>query len=240
MATYLLPGPTILSTRGIVAGAVGERGDRVRAADAKQPGDARLERRRHDDRLGPRADGDDLGHARDARRHGRHQQRGGQRKPPAGHVAADARDRFDALLDRHTGTRLPSPNVGESAGTRRGRCSRPPAGWRAGPRGRRGRPVPASLPACTSSGGSTPSNLRAKRISARSPSARTRSTMARTRRVERAVSASTAGEQPRDSPLVAGVDDSKRHQAPASPCEGATPRYDTRGRNRAVRGAGTS
>ena len=57
-ATYRLPGPTILSTRGIVVGAVGQRRDRVRAADAEQPRHAGFERRRHHGRFGPRADGD--------------------------------------------------------------------------------------------------------------------------------------------------------------------------------------
>ena len=49
--------------------------------------------------VGPRADGDDLPHARHARRDGRHQERRGQRISAARHVAADAIERPHALLD---------------------------------------------------------------------------------------------------------------------------------------------
>ena len=99
-ATQRLPGPTILSTRGTVVGAVGQRGDGVRAADAEQPRHAGFERRRHHHRLRPRADRDDLVDAGDARRNRGHQQRRGQRIASARHVAADAVERDDALLDR--------------------------------------------------------------------------------------------------------------------------------------------
>ncbi len=84
-------------------GAVRQRGDRVRAADVKESRDAGLERRGHHDRFGPRTHGDDLRDAGDARRNRRHQQRGGQRKSSARHVAADSCQRLDALFDRDAG-----------------------------------------------------------------------------------------------------------------------------------------
>ena len=84
-------------------GAVRERRDRVRAADAEQLRDARFERGGHDRGVRPRADRDDVPNAGDARGHRRHQQRRGQREAAARHVTADACERLDALLDRHAG-----------------------------------------------------------------------------------------------------------------------------------------
>jgi hypothetical protein len=81
--------------------AVGQRRNRVRAAHPEQPGDAGLERGRQDGVLRPRTRDHDLAHARDARRNRGHQQRRGKRKAAAGDVAADAGERFDALLDDH-------------------------------------------------------------------------------------------------------------------------------------------
>ncbi len=83
-----------------------------------------------------RADGDDLAHAGDPRRHGGHQQRRGQRKAAARHVAADALERLDALLDRSP----PSPPRGRrasgSAAPRHARCSSRPSRWPAARRRR--------------------------------------------------------------------------------------------------------
>ena len=89
------PGPTILSTRGTLCGAVGERGDRLRAAhleDAVHAGDARrhqhlgadaavgLRRRRHHD----------LRHLDHRGRHRVHDHRRRVAGLAAGHVDADA------------------------------------------------------------------------------------------------------------------------------------------------------
>ena len=52
-ATHVLPGPTIRSTRGIDARPVGQRRDRVRAADAEHPVDAGIEGRRQHDGVRP-------------------------------------------------------------------------------------------------------------------------------------------------------------------------------------------
>ncbi len=100
-ATQALPGPTILSTRAIDAVPYAERRDGLRAADGEDFRRARLERRREHDRRGTRTDDDDLAHARDARGHDGHQQRGRQRISSAWHVAAHARERLDALFDAH-------------------------------------------------------------------------------------------------------------------------------------------
>ena len=56
-----------------------ERGNRLRAAEPEQPRHAGGLGGGQDDRLGTRADGDDLRHAGHARGHRRHQQRRGQR-----------------------------------------------------------------------------------------------------------------------------------------------------------------
>ena len=102
-ATYRLPGPTILSTRGTVCRAVGERGDRVRAADAKQARHPRLFGRRHHRRLRSWTHGDDVPDAGHPRRHGGHEQGRRERESAARHVAADTDQRLDTLLDRDAG-----------------------------------------------------------------------------------------------------------------------------------------
>ena len=73
---------------------------------------------------------DDFAHAGDARRDRGHQQRRGQRKPAARHVAADAAERLDPLLDRDAGHDLEIPVLRESAGRRRARCCGRPGGSR--------------------------------------------------------------------------------------------------------------
>ena len=54
-------------------GAVGERGDCMRAAHAEHLRHTGFERRRHHSRLRPRAHDHDLAYAGDARRHGGHE-----------------------------------------------------------------------------------------------------------------------------------------------------------------------
>ena len=176
------PGPTILSTRGIVAVpyasaaiacAPPTRNSRVTPASSAAAITAGSGRGQHDD---------DLAHAGDARRHRGHQQRRGQRKAAAGHVAADARERLDALLDRHAGRDLEIPVTRNLPERDAGDVAR---GLRDGaPDVRRDarRAARASRPATLRAAAARPSNCRAKRISARSPPARTRSTIARTRR----------------------------------------------------------
>ena len=73
----------------------------MRAADAEQTGDAGLDGGRQDRRLGPRAGHDDLADAGDSCRHRGHQQRRRERKPAAGHVASDPRQRLETLFDHH-------------------------------------------------------------------------------------------------------------------------------------------
>ena len=101
--TQRLPGPTILSTRGTVARAVGHRRNRVRAADPEQAIDAGFDRGREHRRIRPRAADDHFANAGSARRNRGHQQRGGQRIPACRHITADARQRHDALLDGDAG-----------------------------------------------------------------------------------------------------------------------------------------
>ena len=155
-------------------------------------------------------------HARDARRHGGHQQGRGQRKPSAGHVAADAGERFDALLDRDAGHDLQIPVLRESAGTRRARCCAPPAGWRARTSG-----ATRAASARISSARHFERRRACRRTSARSESARgrrrarTRSTMAADAAVEGAVGSRVAREERARPalPIVPSVDRSSRNPA---------------------------
>ena len=90
------PGPTITSTGVDRGGAVGERGDRLRAAHQVDLVARRRARRPRGSRglalaVGPGRRGDrDLLDAGDARRHAAHHHRGGIRGAPAGHVRARA------------------------------------------------------------------------------------------------------------------------------------------------------
>ena len=81
------------------AGAVGHGRHGVRAADAEQAIDTRLERRGEHRGVRPRARDDHLGHAGRPRGNRGHQQRRGQGIAARRHVAADARERHHALLD---------------------------------------------------------------------------------------------------------------------------------------------
>jgi hypothetical protein len=72
---------------------------RATARDREQCRRARLEGRGHDDRRGVRTGDDDIGHAGDACRHDRHEERRRKRIPPTGHVTAHPRERLHALLD---------------------------------------------------------------------------------------------------------------------------------------------
>ena len=85
-------------------GAVGQRGDRLRAAQRKEPIHFRHIRRSQDQVVDPRAPGrgadDDFADAGHARRDGGHQQRRGQRRGAAGHVDAGAVERPDQLAQR--------------------------------------------------------------------------------------------------------------------------------------------
>ena len=165
------------------AGAVRQRRDRVGAADPEQPRHPRFERGRHHGRFRPRTDDHDLRHAGDPRRNGRHQQRRGQRKAAARHVAPDARQRLDALFAprRPEATsrsqcfgNLPERDARDVPRRLADRAPRrPPARW---PRRR------ASRRASPRAAAETPSNRRANPSSAVSPPARTRSTIAATRR----------------------------------------------------------
>ncbi len=80
-------------------GAVGQRSDRVCAADLEQRGHPGFERRGEHDRLGTRTHVDDVAYAGHTGRDGSHQERGGQRESAARHVAADPGERLHALLD---------------------------------------------------------------------------------------------------------------------------------------------
>ena len=80
-------------------GAVGQRGNGVRAADAEQTRDASFERGRHHHRCWAWADDDNLADAGSRGGNRGHQQGRGERIPARRHVAADAIEREDALFD---------------------------------------------------------------------------------------------------------------------------------------------
>ena len=83
-------------------GAIGERGDRLRAADADDALDARQRRRSEHQRIRIRAHHDELADAGNLRRHRVHQHRGGIGRLAAGDVEADALERAQALAEART------------------------------------------------------------------------------------------------------------------------------------------
>ena len=123
-ATYALPGPTILSTRGTVAVPYASAAMACAPPSRSSRVDAGLERGQHDRRVGPRADGDDLPHAGDPRRDRGHQQRRRQRIAAARHVAADAIERDHALFDRDAGRGRQPPPARDLPCARRARMFR--------------------------------------------------------------------------------------------------------------------
>ena len=92
--------PDDLGDRRDGRGAVGERGDRLRAADAIDLGDAGEPRRREHQRIDPAVRRRNRHHdpraARDLRRNGVHHHRRGIARGPAGHIEADGLDRRPA------------------------------------------------------------------------------------------------------------------------------------------------
>ena len=95
----------------------------MRTAEAEQPRDAGLERGRHHRRSGLRTHGDDLAHAGNGRRNRRHQHRRGQGIASAGHVTADAVERYHALFDGDAaGHRAPAIPAAPAASPRPRMC----------------------------------------------------------------------------------------------------------------------
>ena len=149
--------------------------------------------------VGPRADGDDLRDARDARRDRGHQQRRRQRIAAAGNVAADAVEREDALLDADARRRLRPPSRAGPARGDAAMCRAAVAMARSHRRRHRRARRGGSPRADTSIGPIEPSNCRAYASSAgRRRGARprrscaTRRSSAASRRLARSSSDATA------------------------------------------------
>ena len=116
----------------------------------------------------------------------------GSGKRPPGHVAADAVERFDALLDGHARRDLQASAARNLPhGDARNMAGRLADG--AAHRRRHARRSARISAADTSSGGDTPSNRFANRTSARSPPVRTPSTIDCTRRWNARSARSTRG-----------------------------------------------